>query len=219
LGNYCVDDFDLEILHKNSNQDIIKALLESYPSGLTAQEISKKTRLPIKTVYTQTKELFREFFINDSDDDELQSKPRGRPKNKDKHSSLNQRKSIVMTIENANSLFDNQKEKGKTHLPPGNVKYTNDFLKTIPKLLEKENQDKINDILLNTIDNIYRVRIESKDKDIQNLAPSKYKGYDKDKEDYRCSQCGLNHEARDFIRAILLYIIDQFEQSKNFLDF
>ena len=62
MGNYCVDDFDLEILHKNSNQDIIKALLESYPSGLTAQEISKKTRLPIKTVYTQTKELVSRIF-------------------------------------------------------------------------------------------------------------------------------------------------------------
>ena len=82
--------------------------------------------------------MFREFFINDSDDDELQSKPRGRPKNNDKYSSLNQRKSIVMTIENANSLFDNQKEKGKTHLPPGNVKYTNDFLKLFPKYWKKK---------------------------------------------------------------------------------
>ena len=48
------------------------------------------------------------------------------------------------------------------------------------------------------------------------MAPSKYKGKE---EDYRFSQCGLNHEARDFIRAVLLYMIDQFEQSKNFIDF
>ena len=26
-------------------------------------------------------------------------------------------------------------------------------------------------------------------------------------------------QARDFIRAVLLYMIDQFEQSKNFIDF
>ena len=51
------------------------------------------------------------------------------------------------------------------------------------------------------------------------MAPSKYKGRDKEKEDYRCSQCGLNHEARDFIRAILLYMVDQFEQSKDFIEF
>ena len=219
LGNYCVTDFDLEILHKNSNQNIIKALLESYPSGLTAQEISKKTKLPIKTVYTQTKELFREHFINDLYDE---PKPRGRPKKNDKHSSLT-RKSIIMTIENANSLFASlfvdEEEKKNTHLPPGNVKYSIDFLKTIPKLLVKEDQDEINHILLNTIKKIYRIAIESKDKDIQNLAPSTYKGQDKNKEDYRCSHCGLNHEARDFIRAILLYMIDQFEQSKNFIDF
>ena len=51
------------------------------------------------------------------------------------------------------------------------------------------------------------------------MAPSKYKVLEKEKEDYRCSQCGLNHEARYFIRAVLLYMIDQFEQSKNFIDF
>jgi hypothetical protein len=28
--------------------------------------------------------------------------------------------------------------------------------------------------------------------------------------DFCCSQCGLNHEARDFIRAILLHLIDRF---------
>ena len=220
LGNYCVTDFDLEILHKNSNQDIIKTLLESYPSGLTAQEISKKTKLPIKTVYTQTKELFREHFINDSYDE---PKPRGRPKKNDKHSSLNQRKSIIMNIENANSLFASlfvdEDEKKKTQLPPGNVKYSIDFLRTIPKLLAKEDQDEINNILLNTIKIIYRNAIESKDKDIQNSAPSTYKGQDKYKEDYRCSHCGLNHEARDFIRAVLLYMIDQSEQSKKFINF
>ena len=194
--------------------------MESYPSGLTAQEISKKTKLPIKTVYTQTKELFRGHFINDLYDE---PKLRGRPKKNDKHPSLNQRKSIIMTIENANSLFASlfadEDEKKKTHLPPGNVNYSIDFLKTIPKLLAKEDQDEINNILLNTIKKIYRIAIESKDKDIQNLAPSKYKGQDKYREDYRCSQCGLNHEARDFIRAVLLYMIDQFEQSKNFIDF
>jgi hypothetical protein len=46
LGNYCENDFDLEILHKDSNQKIINALLESYPSGLTAQEISEKLDYP-----------------------------------------------------------------------------------------------------------------------------------------------------------------------------
>ena len=122
---------------------------------------------------------------------------------------------MSFSIENATSLFDTTNNK-YTSLPPGHVSFSEDFAKTIPKIIEKNDQDEINNILLKTIKKIYRVTI---DKDIKNLAPSKYKGRDKDKEDYRCSQCGLNHEARDFIRAVLLYMIDQFEQSKNFIDF
>jgi hypothetical protein len=126
---------------------------------------------------------------------------------------------MSFVIENATSLFDLNTGKKDTSLPPGKVSFSEDFAKTIPKIIEKNDQDEINNVLLNTIKKIYRVTIESKDKDIKNLAPSKYKVRDKEKEDYSCSQCGLNHEARDFIRAVLLYMIDQFEQSKNFIDF
>ncbi|HEY6586952.1 MAG TPA: hypothetical protein VIY98_01565 [Nitrososphaeraceae archaeon] len=62
------------------------------------------------------------------------------------------------------------------------------------------------------IKKIYRFTIENKDNEIKRIAPSTEEGY-------CCSQYGLNHEARDFIRAVLLYMIDKFEQSKNFINF
>jgi hypothetical protein len=34
-----------------------------------------------------------------------------------------------------------------------------------------------------------------------------------------CSQCGVNHEARDFMRAMLLHLIDQLEKHSKFIDF
>ena len=34
-----------------------------------------------------------------------------------------------------------------------------------------------------------------------------------------CSQCGLNHEARDFIRAVLLVLIDQLERNHTLLNY
>jgi hypothetical protein len=34
-----------------------------------------------------------------------------------------------------------------------------------------------------------------------------------------CQFCGVNHDARDFIRATLLHILDQFETSSAFMDF
>ena len=209
-GYYCPTEFDLQILNKKSNLDILNALFESYPSSLTTDEIEKKTDLSTKTIYPQTDELYREFYINEIT---KPPKQRGRPK------TSAQRKKMSFVIENATKLFDVNNGKKDTSLPPGNVSFSEDFAKTIPKIVEKNDQDEINNILLNTLKKIYRVTTESKDKDIRNLAPSKYKGRDKENEDYRCSQCGLNHEARDFIRAVLLYLIDQFEQSKNFIDF
>ena len=53
------------------------------------------------------------------------------------------------------------------------------------------------------------IHIDNKNDDIKKIAPSI-------KEDYCCSQYRLNHEARDFIREVLLYMIDEFEQSKEF---
>ncbi len=35
----------------------------------------------------------------------------------------------------------------------------------------------------------------------------------------QCQFCGVNHDARDFIRATLLHILDQFEISSMFKDF
>jgi hypothetical protein len=34
-----------------------------------------------------------------------------------------------------------------------------------------------------------------------------------------CLLCGLNHQARDFIRAILLHLIDQLEENGSFIKF
>ncbi len=37
--------------------------------------------------------------------------------------------------------------------------------------------------------------------------------------DYCCSQCGLNHETRDLIRALSIRVIDEMEKSKAYLEF
>ncbi len=36
--------------------------------------------------------------------------------------------------------------------------------------------------------------------------------------DYCCSQCGINHEARDFVRAMSLHLIDHFERNNKFIN-
>ena len=39
------------------------------------------------------------------------------------------------------------------------------------------------------------------------------------RKEYCCRNCGLNHEARDFIRAILIHLIDRLEVQREFVEF
>ncbi|HZA06547.1 MAG TPA: hypothetical protein VE619_02480, partial [Nitrososphaeraceae archaeon] len=53
---------------------------------------------------------------------------------------------------------------------------------------------------------------ESKDKNIRKWAPTVAK-------EFRCRKCALNHEVRDFVRAILLHVIDHLETDNKYLQF
>ena len=100
-GHYCPREYDLQYHYKESNLDILNALFDSYPSSLTTDEIKEKTDLSTKTIYPQTDELYREFYIN-----EIQNtiKQRGRPK-------TNAQRKMSFVIENATRLFDRNKVK------------------------------------------------------------------------------------------------------------
>jgi hypothetical protein len=76
LGYYCANESEIEVLSKQSNRIVLDALTESYPTGLNANELVQRTRLPLKTVYSALKELNRELFINELG---KQRKTRGRP--------------------------------------------------------------------------------------------------------------------------------------------
>jgi hypothetical protein len=61
-GYYCRDDLHLQIMNKDSNRRILEALRKAYPDGLIVEELAKKTKLPIKTIYAQKAELYREYY-------------------------------------------------------------------------------------------------------------------------------------------------------------
>ena len=76
-GYYCRDDLHLQIMNKDSNRKILEALKDAYPEGLTVEELAKRTKLPLKTIYAQKAELYREYYINHLEE-EKETK-RGRP--------------------------------------------------------------------------------------------------------------------------------------------
>lgn len=65
--------------------------------------------------------------------------------------------------------------------------------------------------LLGFIDKTLRRMRESSDDVIRRSNPNQTI-------DFCCPQCGINHEARDFIRASLLHLLDHFERSDSFIE-
>jgi predicted ArsR family transcriptional regulator len=103
-GYYCRDEMDLQILNKDRNQTILEPLRDVQPSGLTAHELQKKTGLPMNTIYAQLKELYREYFIMEVDNNR-QPKPRGRPSAKKTQVTIARQRQQVI-IENSSGIYD-----------------------------------------------------------------------------------------------------------------
>lgn len=211
-GYYCRDDMDLEILNKDTNRTILEALRDAHPSGLTAHDIQKKTRLPMNTIYSQLKELYREYFVMETEN-KKQPKPRGRPSIK-KTKNTNTRHRGEVINEDSSGVYDTHEgeEEGKIQLAPGNVQFSSKFIESWENVVEKSDEDEISPVLMAFIEKIYRRTIESNDSITKSFAPVK-------NVQQCCYQCGVNHEARDFLRAISVYLIDRLQNSKVYVEF
>ena len=98
VGYYCRDDLHLQVTNKDSNRKILRALKNVYPKGLSVEELASKTKLPVKTIYAQKAELYREYYVNHADMDEEQPvAKRGRPSLSESgfHEALRKRVSII----------------------------------------------------------------------------------------------------------------------------
>jgi hypothetical protein len=210
-GWYCASPLDLSVLNKQSNAQILSVLLEAYPSGLTAHEIAEKTGLPLKTVYSQVGELYREYYVLD-DKDIKKVNTRGRPRSHVTQRDESQRHRSALYIENANSLFDIYEGKKSTPLPPGNVSYPDEFTNAWHNVVAKKEEEEIGVVLLDFLEKTLRRMAESTDDKIRNWSPQTELAF-------CCPHCGLNHEARDFIRATLIHLIDHLERSNKFIEF
>jgi hypothetical protein len=217
-GYYCRDDLHLQILNKDSNRKILEALRESYPEGLTVEELAKKTKLPIKTIYAQKAELYREYYINHLENEKGEDNyaRRGRPPStQQKEEAL--RKRVRIVIEETNGIHDPFNGTKPIPLPPGNVVYSEGFTDLWNKIVEKDEEDLLCDTFLKFIQRLfYRTRepeyLKKNEGIIKKWIPEKTI-------EFCCTQCGVNHEARDFIRAILLHLIDKLEKNSKFIDF
>jgi hypothetical protein len=210
-GYYCRDALHLQIINKESNRKILQALKDSYPLGLDAKELAKKTKLPLKTIYAQKSELYREYYISDYDD-EPRSTKRGRPKQIEQDNALGERHKDKYVIEETSGVYDVYEEKKPIPLPPGNVRYADGFVDIWDKLVGKEEKEELCIVLLHFLEKIFARVNDHNDNKVRKWAPER-------NIQHCCSHCGLNHEARDFIRALLLRLIDHLEKNDDLINY
>jgi hypothetical protein len=217
-GFYCRDDLHLQIMNKDSNRRILEALRKAYPEGLTVEELAKKTKLPIKTIYAQKAELYREYYVNHLAEEEGEYKHlRGRPSAASRSREEARRKRVRIVIEDASGYHDPYEGRKPTPLPPGNVIFSDGFTEAWDNIVGKEQEEilcnellRFTQIVFNRIDELTSGKENGKI--IKNWIPERMV-------EFCCTQCGLNHETRDFIRAMLLHLIDKLEKNDKFFDF
>jgi hypothetical protein len=208
-GYYCRDTLHLRVVNKESNRKILEALKESYPTGLDVDELAEKTDLPPKTIYAQKSELYREYYISHYDE-ETKSTKRGRPKQLPQSSSERTRDKYVEC--QTSGVYDVYDGKKPIPLPPGTVVYSEGFVDIWNKLVEKEEREELYLVLLSFLKKMFTRVHDHNDQKVRKWAPER-------NVKHCCSQCGLNHEARDFIRAVLLRLIDQLEKNSALLNY
>jgi hypothetical protein len=204
-GYYCRDTLHLRVVNKESNRRILEALRNSYPIGLNVDELAQKTKLPSKTIYAQKSELYREYYISHYEEEKS---TRGRPRLLPEPSA--ERSGVKYVECQTSGIHDVYQGKKPTPLPPGNFVCSEGFVDVWDKLVEKEEEDELCRVLLNFLKKMFTRVHDHNDQKVRIWAPER---------NMCCSQCGLNHEARDFIRASFLLLVDHLERNSALLNY
>jgi hypothetical protein len=175
---------------------MLNVLLDAYPKGLDVKSIHEKSKLPDQTIYAQQDELYFNYYIHQIDE-----------RSRKRH----ERHARKVIIDQAKGIYDEDEGKNPTPLPPGNVFLDEHFKKVLCILVDPEEHKDLNVVIIQYIQRIYdRIR-NHEDKDVRMWAPKR-------ETEFCCTRCGLNHEARDFMRAMLISIIDEVENNCRFVE-
>jgi hypothetical protein len=200
-GFYCKDEDSIECIKNENTRNVLDVLYKSYPSGQTEAEIMqnqdiKDKGIPKETVYNCLDSLKDAHFLE-------------RRKRKVEN-PITGRRVFKYDIENLNSVLN---ENFENQFVPGYVKYNPKFLEVWNKLVDKNDQDEIYPLLIKVLRRAFTKIAALNNKEMEPTIT------DTNGKEIYCPNCGINHEARDFVRAILLRLIDQLEINDGFINF
>ncbi len=183
-GYYCKDDSSVEGIKTGTSREVLRTVSRHYPLGVTVGEITDQTEIPPDTVRGSIKSLENAGFIRKT----RPERGRGRPGKSDDDD-----RSFKYHIENRNFALN---EDEKYQFAPGYTKYTSDFLYAWDVLVEKNQLDDVYSLLIKILRPVMTKITSSMDPILKQLVPNADKSM-------LCQFCGVNHDARDFIRATL----------------
>jgi DNA-binding MarR family transcriptional regulator len=137
-GYYCKDDNSVNGISTDSSRQVLNVISRSYPSGITATEISNQTNTSANTVYSSLRSLEAAGFIRRTKDRTSGGRPR-------KTNVQDDVRSYRFHIENTNFALN---EDYKYQFAPGYAKYNSDFLYAWHELVEKNQLDDVYSLLI-----------------------------------------------------------------------
>jgi hypothetical protein len=214
-GHYCPTNSDLEIMNKTSIRKVLDTLKDAYPKALSEDDLHKRTGIHHSTIFANLTELYKNYYIEyenpkASIDTE---RPVDRGRTRGISAGRHPNKAI---IEQVKPTYDikGRYEKQKTNLvpPPGNVIFSDGFAEACKTVMDMKQLDEICRSIVHFVGYVHTRMKENENDKTREWVPEADSGR-------CCSQCELNHEGRDFLRALLLLLIDQVECHKTFADF
>jgi hypothetical protein len=193
LGRYVLSDRALDVLGNPANMVILDALTKKHPFGMTASELQDITKEPLSSIYSRLKELKRELF---------------RVETAGKRGS-GVKPSSVYTAESSSRIL---RPIFPYQLAPGNIEYSSDFKNAWNSIVKSEDESNLLKEILQFVEKTMRIVRESDDEKVSNIAPHL-------NEESCCPNCGINHEAKDFIRALIMHLIDRLDITSDFIHF
>jgi predicted ArsR family transcriptional regulator len=191
-GHYFPSNRELDVLKNPVNRKIIETLMAKYPAGMTANDINASTGLPIPTIHAKLGELEKESFIKSLTE---------------KRRDSGVRPSTVYILENVSARLYPALP---YQLAPGYVKFSQDFLSGLGKIDYRQDEEQLHTDLIRYISKIIRLAKASPDAEVRKIIPAASK-------EYCCLGCGVNHESRDFIRSVLIDLIDRLDVHPRFV--
>ncbi len=187
---------------QSEQRNVLNLLKDSYPNTLTIRQIADIKSMKESTVDNNVKKLLRNGFLRIGKESKRGIPPTGKVTGKKPRTPY--------LFEDLNSI-SNEEENFKFQFAPGSVHYNRDFLDMYDQITDGLDQNHIFALIVRFLEKAFINIDNSSSEKVRSMAPVRT--------EFTCSECGFNHEVRDFIRAMLLRSLDRLEIREYYIKF